>query len=603
MIKQDLLAKYKVKNNLLTRLDQAERKIRSVESADFQAPDLSAFAPAVGEVTEMRILAGDGDLEGGTYSGTAMVWPSIEINGFSYTFLGMNNGVLEFGLSALDGRAYFAGGAGVIDANGIDLTGIRYALRHYATDLAGLNARYGSFEMMFQDGKSTPSLSLSFMDATAIVNLLTNGDFATADFTGWTVTGSPVVQAFGSGYIAVCPGAGSTNIIVQNVAVTAGTLYSLAFSALMALDARTIVLYLRWKNAGGAIIKNEYIPSYHTMGSWEDYLAKVRAPLLATSVDIETWSETNGPYIQSYSNFVFGAVGISRKLFFDPDLTYQDDAGSRKVLAGVKEIYKPLPLAIVLKVAAGLCTHGYHYALLTFYDADGETFPSDRGSFVYCEAGKEQITVPLQIGPWGTVGRRVYLSMIDLVTYGLAADIPDNATTTIDLSIADASLGVIPPVYNTTGSRPLYPRHQTVMGHDFLAFNAAGTGIPLVLTNTASQVRYGFYANLAAADANDLDRYKADLFLEAGTYTVVFYGVRATTAGKVDLYIDGALIAGGPYDLYNASTDYDYTFSIAGVVITGSDYHLLEWRVNGKHASSTDYRVLLTCTSLKQAGY
>jgi hypothetical protein len=156
MIKQDLLAKYKVKNNLLTRLDQAERKIRSVESADFQAPDLSAFAPAVGEVTEMRILAGDGDLEGGTYSGTAMVWPSIEINGFSYTFLGMNNGVLEFGLSALDGRAYFAGGAGVIDANGIDLTGIRYALRHYATDLAGLNARYGSFEMMFRMGNLLP---------------------------------------------------------------------------------------------------------------------------------------------------------------------------------------------------------------------------------------------------------------------------------------------------------------------------------------------------------------------------------------------------------------------------------------------------------------
>jgi hypothetical protein len=106
---------------------------------------------------------------------------------------------------------------------------------------------------------------------------------------------------------------------------------------------------------------------------------------------------------------------------------------------------------------------------------------------------------------------------------------------------------------------------------------------------------------MATADCHDGDRYQADMWLEAGTYSFTWYGVRSKSSGIVDLYVDGVSVSAG-HDLYHAD-DYDYDFTVTNISVVGSCYHLIEWVVNGKNALSSDYRVTITYTAAKQTVY
>ena len=194
-------------------------------------------------------------------------------------------------------------------------------------------------------------------------------------------------------------------------------------------------------------------------------------------------------------------------------------------------------------------------------------------------------------------------TVADGATWYLAATIADNTTTTTNLSISDANLAAATPApgYNTTGSRPLFPRSATVPGHEFQVSSASGTNMGMATTTSSSQ-RFMYYAINSTANCNDGDRYMCNMILEPGTYQFILLGITNSSSGIVDLYVDGVLVGSG-IDLYSASTAYNVNSIVNNVSVIGNGYHLIEWVVNGKNGSSSDYQVGITYCQAKQIGF
>lgn len=120
------------------------------------------------------------------------------------------------------------------------------------------------------------------------------------------------------------------------------------------------------------------------------------------------------------------------------------------------------------------------------------------------------------------------------------------------------------------------------------------TVVSLTMDGNSGAVGYTYW-RLETADANDGDRYRSACVLKAGTYDINIYGMKVSSAGMFDVYVDGTKVNGAtPFDQYASSTDYDEVFTVSDVSIAKSGNHLVELRVNGKHASSSDYRLYLT---------
>jgi hypothetical protein len=85
------------------------------ETLDGAATDLGSFQ--VG-----NFISGTGTVDGGDLTGVAMLYPPWDDGlGNTYGIIGMNNGVLQFGMSALNGKIYGGSGAVTIDVNGITI--------------------------------------------------------------------------------------------------------------------------------------------------------------------------------------------------------------------------------------------------------------------------------------------------------------------------------------------------------------------------------------------------------------------------------------------------------------------------------------------------
>jgi hypothetical protein len=222
------------------------------------------------------------------------------------------------------------------------------------------------------------------------------------------------------------------------------------------------------------------------------------------------------------------------------------------------------------------CTNGAHKVKVTFVDADGETEAGAESNSVTVSAANPFIDVTLEVGPWGTTARNIYMTEAGGTVFKFAKTINDNSTLTYKLNVPDASLTTVAPVVNLSGSRPLSNRIISVPGA------GASSNATLTYANAERSV-----ISTTAANANNGDWFKWSFVADKGTYTIRIYGYKNTTSGILDWYIDNAPISTGQ-DWYAASAAFG-SFALTNIVIAESGYHIIKAVVNSKHASSSDY--------------
>ncbi len=247
---------------------------------------------------------------------------------------------------------------------------------------------------------------------------------------------------------------------------------------------------------------------------------------------------------------------------------------------------KPMP-------ATGNVDAGDHKYAVTVYDQSGETNKGTDSSVVTVPAGGASVNViNIPVGQVGTVGRKLYRTKAGGSIFYLVATIEDNTTTTYADTIADADLpDIFPPLINYTSARPQLPKQGFAPALSFVSnatLTITATGVALLLTTSA-------------ANANDGDYFDSDVWVDGGTYTVYIHMRSETTAGKFDISLDEVSIATGQ-EGYAASAA-NMLITIAGVVVVGGGYHKLRLKINGKHASSSDYTMNLYSVTFKPAAH
>ncbi len=124
-------------------------------------------------------------------------------------------------------------------------------------------------------------------------------------------------------------------------------------------------------------------------------------------------------------------------------------------------------------------------------------------------------------------------------------------------------------------------------GHIFINLLAYVTIIQGTWTWLAASGKYlgGSLYNSTGADGDGLTY---NVFLAANTYTLTLVLRTSSILGIIEILIDGASIA--TYDAYSSSPADNLIFSTSGISISSSGLKVLTIRINGKNASSTDYK-------------
>lgn len=283
-------------------------------------------------------------------------------------FYGLNSNISQFAISSTTGAAIFGGGQGTIDNQGINLNGLRYGLRHYATDLNGENSRYGSFEMKIPEGGTIPSLALSYFDATSQPELGTNVGFEMGDFTGYTTVGGAFIDSnrpHSGTYCGLLRDSFTTlatkvsSLKSDAISVTSGDryLFGLYRRLVMSIQSSGVItnttfsLSIEWYNVSNVLISTSllFTDSKHTgisIPNVYDYAfvnGSAMAPSSATTAKMYVTISSTGSALNlgdaaSVYHYVddltFKQIPMYRDIHFGPDLYYFNGSTDTKLGAG-----------------------------------------------------------------------------------------------------------------------------------------------------------------------------------------------------------------------------------------------------------------------------
>lgn len=121
-------------------------------------------------------------------------------------------------------------------------------------------------------------------------------------------------------------------------------------------------------------------------------------------------------------------------------------------------------------------------------------------------------------------------------------------------------------------------------------------GNALARTTPVDQIfNYQAYQNAAANG----DTFTQDFTCAAGTYSFSSYGSSTTDRGRIDWYIDATKVVS--LEEWYAASAGDILKTTSSIAITAGA-HTLSGVVNGKHASSSGYKIVLAAMWLVRTG-
>jgi hypothetical protein len=115
------------------------------------------------------------------------------------------------------------------------------------------------------------------------------------------------------------------------------------------------------------------------------------------------------------------------------------------------------------------------------------------------------------------------------------------------------------------------------------------------LADAADPSQYFCHAPRQSAAANG-DTLSWPVVLSAGTYSLIVLGVTTTNRGVADYYLNSTEIAS--FDWYSVGSTMNAKKTQTGITVATSGKYLLKQKVDGKHASSSDYLISSTAIML-----
>jgi len=193
---------------------------------------LNEISESLGLIRAGELRVGTKDEPGKGFTGVRIRYPAMTYEGDTWHLVGVNNDVLQVGLSAEDGKLYAAGGKLIVDQDAMTLEGLLYAMTHEAT--VGANTRSAWLGMWTPSGASSPTWGIIFSGGTTGSNLVTNGGAELGSLTNWTQSGTAYSASTTSPnagtYCFKCDAitSGTETLTSDRIAVAAGTKYDIS---------------------------------------------------------------------------------------------------------------------------------------------------------------------------------------------------------------------------------------------------------------------------------------------------------------------------------------------------------------------------------------
>lgn len=132
-----------------------------------------------------------------------------------------------------------------------------------------------------------------------------------------------------------------------------------------------------------------------------------------------------------------------------------------------------------------------------------------------------------------------------------------------------------------------YPNHAHLFPHDAVSLNAGTVAITIL----AGQ-QFGLYGDITpVVNANGM---KWEIPLRRGRYNISYVGVTQAANGNIDVIFDDVVIHNTIR--YSAAQVLNSKVTLGEVVDVETDgVHVIQLKVNGKHASSTGYGMKISC--------
>lgn len=591
-------------------------RIERVERAEVSAEALADVTDTIGEVHAGAWVASDQDPEETGFSGTVISWPAVTINGRTYTLYGMNNGILQFGLDALTGRALAGGGTVVLDSRGLVLFGTDSAgdpIFVFRRSISGSDVDYGFLWPNYSDADDDVQVQLTAYRPSAYPVDIQDATVYIAADDGVTGTGaylgvSSQDRMFGRFTdIRLGVGAENSEALAANVsaggAVDVGThLYGWTITTQYGetpIDWDSVIAVT---TTPGNQTVNLTVPKAHKLGHGRRVYRRAASGGVWRRVAEIADTETTNTYQDTASNasIASSATPLGRDtsgVFMLENSARMANATGYDLIGSAPLPTPAAPSATLVPTSTGNMVNGRHRYRVRFYHftENGSAISawSADSNEVTVDDTHKQVTVTLPVMPG--MYRYLYRTDADSDNWRVLAWIGSDWETTYTDSFDDEYQNAgglsFQNFEEAIGGMPGLPRYA------FWLFSAMYPS-----TNMTSTIDTGQYMNYYTAQVtpSNGDNWWHNVFLDRGDYVIKTYGRRTTGSGLLEVRIDGRLVTSPAWDLYGGSTIKN-NFETASFTLDHPGFHLVQFRVNGRNPSSSGYAVQLTMCQIVPA--